>query len=160
MLCGQNPFDAKDIQASLRKTQDSKLIVPSSCWEDIPVEIDNAIFMALSPDPSDRFSTVSEFRKEMSEHLSNPRAGQKQLSALFRDRDIDEDEVPEFSNKSRILESLTNNIGQTILGRVFAAVASIPIALVSVLNIGFLGGSTPNIFGIICIVLLVGASAA
>ena len=119
MLCGQNPFDAKDIQTSLKKTQDSKLVVPSSCWEDIPVEIDNAIFMALSPDPNDRFDTVSEFHEEMSEHLSNPRAGQKQLSALFRDRDIDEEEVDDRSQKSRILEGLTNNTGQTILGRVF-----------------------------------------
>ena len=31
MLCGQNPFDAKDIQTSLKKTEDSKLTVPSSC---------------------------------------------------------------------------------------------------------------------------------
>lgn len=31
MLCGQNPFDGKDIQDSLRKTQDSRLTVPSSC---------------------------------------------------------------------------------------------------------------------------------
>ena len=159
MFCGQNPFDAPDIQTSLKKTQDAKLIVPSSCWEDIPVEIDNAIFMALSPDPNDRFDTVSEFHEEMSEHLSNPRAGQKQLSAIFRDRDIDEAEAPDVSQKSRILEGLTNNTGQTILGRVFSAAATIPLALVATLNIGFLGGSTPNIFGLVCIGIIIALGA-
>lgn len=160
MLCGKNPFDAKDIQTSLKKTEDSKLTVPSSCWEDIPEEIDDAIFMALSPKPDDRFDTVEEFQKEMSEHLSNPRAGQKQLAALFRDRDVEEDEEPQASNKSRILESLTNNTGQTLLGRAFAGIASIPLALVAALNFDMFGGMEPNLGGIIAIIVLIGASIA
>lgn len=31
MLCGVNPFDAKDVQGSLKKTEDAKLTVPSAC---------------------------------------------------------------------------------------------------------------------------------
>lgn len=160
MLCGSNPFDAKDIQASLRKTQDAKLLTPSSCWEDLPEKIDDAIFRALSPEMNDRFDTVEEFQKEMSEYLSNPRSGQKQLTALFKEKDNEEDESPQQSQKSKILESLTNNVGQTILGRAFAAVSVLPLVLVAVLNIEFLGATTPNIFGIISIIVLVGAAAA
>lgn len=160
MLCGQNPFDAKDLQTSLAKTQDAKLLLPSTCWEDLPSEIDDAMFMALSPKPEDRFDTVSEFREEMSDYLSNPRAGQKQLSAIFRDRDIDEIDEVEVSQKSRILEGLTNNTGQTILGRAYAAIATVPLALVSVLNIDFFGAATPNLAGIIAIVVIIGAAIA
>lgn len=93
------------------------------------------------------------------DNLSNARAGQKQLSAIFRDKNAAEEEIPDTSNKSRILESLTNNIGQTILGRAFAVLATAPIALVAVLNIKFLGAATPNLFGIIAIVLLLAAAA-
>ena len=31
MLCGNNPFDANDIQSSLKKCEDASLIVPSAC---------------------------------------------------------------------------------------------------------------------------------
>ena len=108
---------------------------------------------------NERFDTVEEFQKEMSEHLSNPRSGQKQLTALFKEKDTTEDEAVQQSQKSRILEGLTNNVGQTILGRAFAAVSVLPLVLVAVLNIEFLGATTPNIFGIIAIVVLVGAAA-
>ena len=71
-----------------------------------------------------------------------------------------EEEEPDVSNKSRILEGLTNNIGQTILGRAFAGIASVPLALAAALNLDFLGGMSPNLGGIIVIVLLIGASIA
>ena len=116
--------------------------------------------MALSPKPEDRFDTVEEFQKEMSEYLANPRAGQKQLAAIFRDRDIDEEDEPVASNKSRILEGLTNNIGQTILGRAFAGIASVPLSLAAALNFDVFGGMSPNLGGIIAIVVLIGASIA
>ena len=117
--------------------------------------------MALSPDPNDRFDSVKEFRKEMMEHLSNPRAGQKQLAAIIKDQDSDEtEEAPEISNKSRVLEGLTNNIGQTILGRAFSAVAAIPLILTACLSMSFLGGTSPNIAGFIVMFVLFAAVIA
>lgn len=109
---------------------------------------------------NDRFDTVEEFQKEMAEHLSNPRAGQKQLTALFKEKDTPEADDVQQSQKSRILEGLTNNVGQTILGRAFAAISVLPLVLVAVLNIEFFGAVTPNIFGIIAIVVLLACAAA
>lgn len=114
------------------------------------------MFKALSPNMEDRYSSVAEFAKEMLDFLSNPRAGQRQLSALFRDKEDEEDENAENqSNKSRILEGLTNNIGQTILGRLFAALATAPIAILACINIDVFGGLTPNVFGILAIIIIV-----
>lgn len=103
------------------------------------------MFKALSPDPNERFATIKDFHEEMNECLSNPRAGQKQLSALFKNVDEEEAQEDDASKKSKILESLTNNIGLTILGRAFSFLACVPVAVTGVLNISFLGAMNPNL---------------
>lgn len=162
MFCGSNPFDAKDIQSSLRKTLDSKLILPSSCWEDISQDVDDVIFKALSPNMQDRYSSVKEFDEALSKNLSNPRAGKKQLSAILHSKDENIEPVQQQniqSNKSKVLESITTNTGQKILGRCFSSILAIPITLLACLNIQFLGGVSPNIFGIISIVAIIAIAA-
>lgn len=136
MLCGNNPFDAKDIAESLRKTDDAKLLLPSVCWEDLSEDVDNAIFRALSPNAEDRFINIESFDKAIMNGLSNPRAGQRQLAALFRDNEEEDAQEPQ-TNKLKLFEKLSNKKGLSILGRVFAVLASFPLAFVSVLNIPF-----------------------
>lgn len=154
MLCGNNPFDANDLTTAISKIENSKLISPSSCWEDIEPELDQVIFKALSSDANNRYLSIKDFYQDLSKYLSNPRAGQRQLSALLKEGQEVDIEKDIQKNKFSALEKLTNKTAKNILGRVFAVIGAFPVVMLSCLNIEFFGGVQPNMFFFIAVLVL------
>lgn len=154
MICGQNPYDAKDIPGSLQKIEDSKLYLPSKCWENFDENTDKVLFKALSPAMEARYQSVSDFREEMSDYLSNAKAGQRQIANLFKS--VDDVVVADAKKKEKtdFFEKISNNLTLTIFGRIFAILSSLFIAYFSCSNISIFvdnpgGIYVPNLWAII-----------
>ena len=82
MISGANPFLANTIPDAEDAIYDAELVVPSLCMEGLDPEIDDVVFCALSPDPSERYATVKEFAEQMQPCLGGPRKGTNKLKRL------------------------------------------------------------------------------
>ena len=87
MISGSNPFLANSISEAEDAIYDAELVVPSLCMEGLAPEIDDVMFCALSPDPSERYATVREFAEQMQPCLGGPRKGANKLKRLVGQED-------------------------------------------------------------------------
>lgn len=159
MICGYNPFDAKDIPTSLRNIQDADLVLPSNCWETFDENTDNIIFQALSPNIENRYITAMTFVDHLLPFLSNAKAGQRQIANLFKEPNAQEDDQDKPKVKKSIFSNINESLLLTITGRIFSVIASLVMAYVACANINVLGGTGsagyfPNIWGLIIMIIV------
>lgn len=90
MIAGSNPFLADNVPEAEDAIYDAELVVPSLCMEGLAPEIDDVMFCALSPDPTERYATVKEFAEQMQPCLGGPRKGANKLKRLVGQEESDE----------------------------------------------------------------------
>lgn len=95
MLAGQNPFMASTLEEALTLIDGAELTLPSRCWENLPEEVDDVLFKALDPDKEDRYETVEEFADDLIPLLGDADHGRRDLAALVRGEEIEEDNEDE-----------------------------------------------------------------
>lgn len=143
MLAGENPFFAATLRGAEEAIEDAELVLPSLCWDELPAEADDVMFMALDPDREERYATIAEFSEALMPLLGNVKKGKKVLADIVKGK---EDAVapPEPAVPAEPLPPLVDRLGLrglTVLGHAVAAVAVGLMAAVACANIHLTGGS-------------------
>ncbi len=82
LLVGDNPFIAGTFMESLDLVETSEIYLPSSIVDELDPKIDDVLFRALSPNPDDRYDSVSDLVSDLLPHLGKPKTGRSSLSGL------------------------------------------------------------------------------
>ncbi len=143
MLAGENPFFAATLRGAEEAIEGAELVLPSLCWDELPAEADDVMFMALDPDREERYATIAEFSEALMPLLGNVKKGKKVLADIVKGK---EDAVapPEPAVPAEPLPPLVDRLGLrglTVLGHAVAAVAVGLMAAVACANIHLTGGS-------------------
>lgn len=93
MLSGENPFRVRQLAKARVAIEESELVLPSLCWDDLDAQADDALFMALDPCRDERFESVEDFADEFLPLLGDPESGQEELSQLVNYHDLEEEEA-------------------------------------------------------------------
>ncbi len=83
MLTGRNPYNAGDINGSLRLMREQTPPSVSSARVDVDPELDLAMESAVDPEPGQRYETVLEMVDALMPFLGDPAAGRQQLHAII-----------------------------------------------------------------------------
>jgi hypothetical protein len=135
MLSGAQPFRAKSLPAALVAIESAELVVPSQCWAEIDAAIDDAVFMALDPDPAERFASVRAFSQAVTPCLGNVKAGQKQLAAaVVRGPEAAVEEAAPDLPRVPFIDALGPGGADAVM-RVFAVLGCVSAAAVALLNV-------------------------
>ncbi len=94
MLTGTNPYNASDINGSLRRMQERNVAPVSRVRVDTPPELDQVIECAIDPDADERFETVLEMVDELACFLGDITEGRRKLASLLEDDDDTTEEAP------------------------------------------------------------------
>ncbi len=163
MLSGKNPFKARTLPDAEAAIEGAELVIPSLCWEQIDENIDDVMFDALSPDMDGRYSDIKSFADELKPMLGNPRDGSKQLAevvrgkeSLFGESALDKEDAKgkgkaKDRGKSRPAKPHTPFIdklgmrGSSIVMRLFAALGTAMIVVISCMNFRFTFGRDASV---------------
>lgn len=143
MLSGENPFFAATLRGAEEAIEDAELVLPSLCWDELPAEADDVMFMALDPDRDERYATIAEFSEALMPLLGNVKKGKKVLADIVKGKE-DAAAPPEPAASAEPLPPLVDRLGLrglTVLGHAVAAVAVGLMAAVACANIHLSGGS-------------------
>lgn|GEM_PF-4100138 len=95
LLTDANPFDADTTEGSLFKIEIAGIPAPSEFEPGLSAAIDDVLLTALSPEPSERFASVSEFGTALLPLLGDPAVGTEELAATVDDL-LGEDETADL----------------------------------------------------------------
>ena len=105
-LCAMAPFRAGTPADSLKKIENG-VLYPSDLLPDIPQTTEEALLTALSPDASERMTSVAEFGDRFLAQLGNAREGRKSLARIIERLTSDEgdpDADPTGTESPRVWE--------------------------------------------------------
>ena len=88
-LMAASPFRGGTPQDSLNRINQG-VIYPSDILSDIPASCEDALLIAMSPDPNDRFESVEEFSDLFLPQLGNAHDGRKSLARIIERLTSDE----------------------------------------------------------------------
>lgn len=143
MLTGSNPFVGAQSPAQAEILMDnSELVVPSVCWEDLPDKVDDVIFKALNVDQEDRYPTVKAFYDALKPLLGDTKVGKRELAVLVNGNaenmvDTQTVAVDESTEEYRAIGPLVDRIGSTgakVIARILSCIAVAIISAVAFLN--------------------------
>lgn len=144
MLTGENPFRTQSLKEAQRLIEESELVLPSLCWDELPAEVDDIVFTAMDLEPEARFASVSAFADALLPHLGDPKAGQKQLVQLVKGAAQEQPEPEEEPVATAPAVPLVDRVGPrgaTILLRITAALGAALACSVGAANIHLVDGS-------------------
>ena len=165
MLVGDNPFFARDLTRAAAAIENAELVLPSLCWDDVEEGLDDVMFYALDPDPSERYATVSDFDEELMPYLGDVKAGKKELSRLVSGvNEEKEDEAGEGEFEPRaprvpLVERLTPRV-MAVAARVLSVAAAALVGTVAFANFPAFGPgvfSNPVFWGLLAVVCVLAA---
>ncbi|MBI3019580.1 MAG: serine/threonine protein kinase [Deltaproteobacteria bacterium] len=86
MLTRQRLFAGPNDAATLKKIQEAKIPAPSLFNPDVPFELEEIVFKALTKDPAKRYQTAKDFHRELTRflHTLNPDFTASHLAAFIR----------------------------------------------------------------------------
>lgn len=155
MLVGENPFLAPDLPRAEAAIEDAELVVPSMCWDELGTDADDAVFLALDPDPTERYATVSDFADDLEPLLGNPKRGKRELAALVNAPDEEEPEaeatgeLPHPRAPRVPLRDRITPLHRRIAARAVGVCGSALLALVSFANIPQTAGADNPLFWVL-----------
>lgn len=82
MIAGKNPFVVESLTEAEDAIYDAELIIPSLCMEGLDEDIDDIMFCALDPDPTERYDSVKDFAEQLQPCLGSTRKGKNALKRL------------------------------------------------------------------------------
>lgn len=82
MISGENPFMADSLEGAEDAIYDAELVIPSLCMEGLDLDIDDIMFCALDPDPTERYDSVKDFATQLQPCLGSTRKGKNALKRL------------------------------------------------------------------------------
>ncbi|MDO4289899.1 MAG: serine/threonine-protein kinase [Eggerthellaceae bacterium] len=140
MLSGSNPFRADTLEQAEGLIENAELVLPSLCWDALPAEADDIMFMALDPDPDERYGTVASFAEELTPLLGNARAGKRALAAAVRGEEAAEtdESAAASAEPCEPLPPLIDRlgpVGASVVGRVLAVAGAVMMAAVALVNV-------------------------
>ena len=136
MLSGSNPFFADTLAGAEAAIEEAELVLPSLCWDDFSVKVDDIMFKALDLDPQDRYASVAKFAESLEPHLGDPKKGRKELSEIVRG--VEPEQAPVLAKPVKPSIPLAERIGDgmaKLFGRVVAAIGAAALASLALINI-------------------------
>lgn len=101
VISGENPFMANSLAEAEDAIYDAELVIPSLCMEGLDEDIDDIMFCALDPDPTERYDSIKDFADQLQPCLGSPRRGKNALGRIvgqaddFEAEDAEEEWGPE-----------------------------------------------------------------
>jgi eukaryotic-like serine/threonine-protein kinase len=157
MLAGENPFFAPDLQKAQEVIEDAELVLPSLCWDELPEQADDVLFVALDPDREERYESIEEFAGEMEPLLGDAREGKAQLVDIVCGPEEEEPEPEEPEPRIPLRERITPFMLR-VASRACGCAGSALLAFWALSEIPATAGLTnPLFWGIGALVALAGA---
>ena len=144
MLTEENPFRTQSLNEAQSLIEDSELVLPSLCWDDLPAAADDIVFTAMDLEPESRFNSVAAFTKALMPHLGDPKAGSKELAQLVKGIPVAAPSAPEEPVVQEPAIPFIDRIGPrglNILTHVLAALGAAATCSIGLLNIHLVEGS-------------------
>lgn len=147
MLTDENPFRTESLKEAQQLIEESELVLPSLCWDELSPEADDIVFCAMDLEPDARFTSVNAFSKALLPHLGNPKEGQKELARLVKGvqpapvEEGDDLAVSESSEPKQPLIDRLGPRGSSVLVRVIAGAGSALTCAIGLANIHLVEGS-------------------
>lgn len=144
MLTGSNPFArAQSLSQAEILMLDSEMLVPSVCWEDLPEEVDDVLFRALSVDMDSRYKNVKDFMSALKPLLGDSKLGKRELAVLVNGNadnliatsTINIDESNEDVRRIGPFVDRLGSRGAKIIARILDCAAVAMIAAIAFLNV-------------------------
>ena len=136
MLSGDNPFFADDLADAEAAIEDAELVLPSLCWDDLDQQVDDVMFLALDPDPDERYATVEEFADELEPLLGSARKGKRQLADIVCEVEPEEPEEPPAPRPPAVpLVDRLGPRGGSIIARVLSAASAALVVALALANV-------------------------
>lgn len=136
MLSGDNPFFADDLDEAEAAIEDAELVLPSLCWDDLDQQVDDVMFLALDPDPDERYATVEEFADELEPLLGSARKGKRQLADIVCEVEPEESEEPPAPRPPAVpLVDRLGPRGGSIVARVLSAASAALVVALALANV-------------------------
>ncbi len=144
MLSGKNPFKARNLRDAEAAIEGAELVIPSLCWEHIDEAVDDIMFDALSPHADGRYPDIESFSADLTPVLGSPKEGKAQLAAVVKGPDPLASKRGERAEREKkaakpyvpFIDKLGMR-GSSIVMRVFAALGTAMIAVISLMNFRF-----------------------
>ncbi|MBQ9954808.1 MAG: serine/threonine protein kinase [Eggerthellaceae bacterium] len=146
LLTGENPFRTEDLKDAQRLIEESELVLPSLCDDELSPDVDDVVFTAMDLEPDARFASVSAFADALLAHLGDAKAGQKELAKLVKGAPATPpaESEPEPAEPPAPREPLVDRIGprgSVIILRILAALGAACTCAVGLANVHLVQGS-------------------
>lgn len=144
MLTDENPFRTQSLEEAQSLIEDSELVLPSLCWDELSADADDIVFTAMDLEPDSRFNSISAFTKALMPLLGDPKAGSKELALLVKGIPVAAPPAPEEPAIQEPAIPFIDRIGPRGLGilvRVIAALGAAATCAIGLLNIHLVEGS-------------------
>ena len=136
MLSGDNPFFARDLDEAEEAIEEAELVLPSLCWDDLDPAADDVMFLALDPDPDERYETVEAFAEELEPLLGSARKGKRQLADIVCETRPPEPEEPPAPREPAVpLVDRLGPRGGSIIARGLSAAAAALVTALALVNV-------------------------
>ena len=136
MLSGSNPFRTKTLEEAEEAIEEAELVLPSLCWDALDASADDIVFMALDPDPDERYESVASFAEELTPLLGSTRAGKRALASIVSGEEPVAE--PEPAAPREPLPPLIDRIGPmgaSVISRVLSVGAVAMMGAVAMVNV-------------------------
>lgn len=147
-LMASSPFRAGTPQDSLNRINQG-VIYPSDILADIPAQSEDALLMAMAPNPDDRLDSVAEFADLFLPELGNPREGRKSLARIIEHLTSDEKDFAETDEMAQDAVPLFEiSASRGLLGSRYPQAGRITLGCATALMSAILLGALMPTFGI------------
>ena len=144
LLTGENPFRTESLKEAQRLIEDSELVLPSLCWDELSPAADDIVFTAMDLEPDARFASVSEFAKTLMPYLGDAKAGAKELARLVKGIVVEKPapEAPQPEQPAIPVIDRMGPRGLAIALRLVAAAGAALTCAIGLANVHLTEGST------------------